>query len=89
MIARRVLISGRVQGVNFRWAAVREATRLGVHGWVRNLHDGRVEALVEGDQAAVDRMVQWLRIGPPAARVDDLVAEPTPTSGASGFHITR
>lgn len=87
MIARRVLISGRVQGVNFRWATVREATGLGVHGWVRNLPDGRVEALVEGEDEAVDRILGWLRRGPPAAGVDDLVVEPRPATGARGFHV--
>jgi acylphosphatase len=88
MTAVRVLISGRVQGVGFRWAVAREAESLVVHGWVRNLSDGRVEALIEGDEAAVEQMIDWLRTGPPAARVDDLSLESKPVTGVDGFRIT-
>jgi acylphosphatase len=65
----RLVISGLVQGVAFRAYAVDEAERVGVTGWVRNLADGRVEALVEGEAAAVDELVAWCRRGPPSARV--------------------
>jgi acylphosphatase len=85
--AVRVLISGRVQGVSFRWYTVDEARRLEVSGWVRNLPDGRVEAHVEGERDAVERLVAWLRTGPPGARVDGLVTQEAPVTGTTGFHI--
>ncbi len=67
-----VYISGLVQGVAFRWFVRRMAKELGVKGWVRNLPDGRVEAVFEGDERAVERMVELCRVGPPAARVDEV-----------------
>lgn len=68
----RILLSGHVQGVAFRQHAVEAAQRLGVTGWVRNLPDGRVEALAEGDKVAVDSLVAWCRHGPRLARVDEV-----------------
>ena len=68
----RLLVSGRVQGVAFRWETQRAAARRGVTGWVRNLPDGRVEAVVEGPREQVDDLVDWSRKGPPVARVDSL-----------------
>jgi acylphosphatase len=71
MIERlHVLVAGRVQGVGFRWAAQARALELHLHGWVRNLPDGRVEAEFEGDRDALDVMEAWCRQGPRAARVD-------------------
>jgi acylphosphatase len=70
IVARRFVVSGRVQGVGFRWFARDAATREGVGGWVRNLADGRVEALVQGDAEAVTRVERALRSGPRGARVD-------------------
>jgi acylphosphatase len=67
---RRLLIAGRVQGVFFRASCADEARRLGVLGFARNLRDGRVEVVVEGDADAVDALVEWCRHGPPNARVD-------------------
>lgn len=67
LIAR---ITGRVQGVGFRMATVREAHSLGVTGWVRNLEDGSVEALLQGPHEAIDTMLSWLHVGSRAARVD-------------------
>ncbi len=67
-----VYISGRVQGVNFRWSTQQTARSLGVTGWVRNLSDGRVEAVFEGDSAAVNKAIAWCYDGPPAAQVDNL-----------------
>jgi len=67
-----LLVSGIVQGVAFRAYTVDEARRLGVAGWVRNLADGRVEALAEGDKAALEGLVRFCRRGPPAARVEDV-----------------
>jgi acylphosphatase len=69
---RRLLIAGRVQGVFFRASCADEARRLGVVGFARNLRDGRVEVVVEGDADAVDALVDWCRHGPPNARVDDV-----------------
>jgi acylphosphatase len=71
-IARHLSITGRVQGVFFRAWAREQAEVLGVAGWVRNCPDGRVEAHVEGEEAAVGQMLQRLRKGPPSARVEDV-----------------
>jgi acylphosphatase len=67
-----VIAHGRVQGVAFRHYTCQRALELGVTGWVRNLPDGAVEGLFEGDYSAVAALVEWCRIGPPAARVDRL-----------------
>lgn len=67
-----IIVHGRVQGVAFRHYTCQEALILGVTGWVRNLPDGSVEGLFEGDQDAVANLVEWCRSGPPAARVDRL-----------------
>ena len=72
MVTRQIRVRGRVQGVGFRYAMRREAERAGVRGWVRNRSDGSVEALLQGEAAAVARLVEWARRGPPAARVDEL-----------------
>ena len=78
-------MTGRVQGVSFRWHAEQEAVRLGVTGWVRNEPDGSVLLHAEGDDEAVDALVAWCRQGPPAAKVRDVaVREATPT-GATSF----
>jgi len=67
-----VFVEGRVQGVNFRGFARRTALELGLKGWVRNLYDGRVELLAEGDRAELDQFVERLKAGPPFARVDQV-----------------
>lgn len=73
MIRRvNVLISGLVQGVNFRRFTQMTARQLGVNGWVRNLPDGRLEGCFEGEAEAVGSLLDWCRSGPPAARVDNL-----------------
>jgi acylphosphatase len=81
-------VTGRVQGVSFRWYAAREATRLGLAGWVRNEPDGSVRAHAEGPHDAVDQFVAWCRHGPPAARVDEVVVEEADRVGATSFAIT-
>jgi len=70
LIRVHVYVSGRVQGVFYRQNAQRIAHSLGVRGWIRNLDDGRVEAIVEGPEKAVREMLEWMRHGPPLARVD-------------------
>jgi acylphosphatase len=87
--ARRAVVQGRVQGVGFRYYAARAARELGVSGWVRNLPDGSVETLVEGDAAAVEGYLERLRRGPSASRVDGLLVEEKAEEGHSTFEITR
>lgn len=88
IVARRFLIGGRVQGVGFRMFAQDVASIEGVHGYVRNLPDARVEVFVEGDQASVDRVERAMRRGPSSARVESFDVEPaTGTGRATGFHI--
>jgi acylphosphatase len=88
LVARRFLISGRVQGVGFRYFVEARAAAEGVHGWVRNLPDGRVEGTIEGDRDAVDRVEAALSRGPAGAEVDDVAIEEIPPSGrATGFSI--
>jgi acylphosphatase len=72
LVARRVKIRGRVQGVGYRDAAVQAAFEFEVHGWVRNREDGGVEAHVQGEAEAVERFVAWCRRGPPLARVQEI-----------------
>ena len=87
-VRAHVLIDGRVQGVNFRAYTRDQARSAGVEGWVRNLDDGRVEAVFEGPEAAVRRVVSWCYSGPSHARVDrvELQWEP-PTGQERGFNI--
>ncbi len=81
-------ISGRVQGVFFRANTAKQARSLGLTGWVRNLPDGRVETVFEGDGPAVEAMLAWCRTGQPPARVDRVeVAEEQPGAGYADFTI--
>ena len=84
----RVLISGRVQGVFFRDSCRRLAEQHDVAGWVRNLPDGRVEAVFEGPPDDVRHLVDWSRQGPRLATVDDIAIHPEPPEGLTTFHIT-
>lgn len=68
-----IYVTGRVQGVFFRYAAKRKASNLGVFGWVKNLPDGRVEAVLEGKEDAVEKMATWMKVGPPVAKVDKVI----------------
>ncbi len=84
-----VFISGRVQGVNFRWFTQRKAQELKLTGWVRNLWDGRVEAVFEGDEAAVRQAVAWCHHGEPPARVSEVEVTFAPYTGQfTGFRVT-
>lgn len=67
-----IYVSGRVQGVFYRSNTRRKALELGITGWVRNLPDGRVEIVAEGEREKLERLIEWCRRGPPLARVDDL-----------------
>ena len=73
-----VLVSGLVQGVNYRWFTLDTAANLGLTGWVRNLPDGRVEAEIEGEKEVVDRMIEAMRRGPRLAQVTDLEVSEQP-----------
>lgn len=86
MICRRLVVTGRVQGVFFRDWTVEQARGLGLDGWVRNRADGSVEALVAGAPEMVEAMIERARRGPPAARVDDVaVSEDTAAEVLDGF----
>ena len=84
---RRLIVQGDVQGVNFRAETRRRAEAEGVAGWVRNRDDGTVEAVFEGDEAAVGRMVDFCREGPRAAGVEDLDLLDEEEEGLSGFEV--
>ncbi len=88
-VARRFVISGRVQGVGFRWFTQDAAAREGATGWVRNLPDGRVEALVEGEDEAVTRVERALRSGPRGARVEEVAVDEEEVGGYKRFTIER
>lgn len=84
-----VFVSGTVQGVYFRANTRDTAAQKDVDGWVRNLDDGRVEAVFEGPVDAVEEMVEWCHSGSPDARVEDVTAEYEEPSGLDGFSIRR
>jgi acylphosphatase len=87
VVAVRVLVSGRVQGVWYRQSCAQAARAAGVSGWVRNRADGRVEAWFEGGRSAVEAMLDWSRVGPPRARVEAVAIEDEAPTGASGFAV--
>ena len=87
-LSRRYLVNGRVQGVGFRFFAEEAAAREGLHGWVQNLPDGRVEITAEGDAEALERFERRIRQGPRGARVEDVeIDEQAATGRNTGFHI--
>lgn len=87
MAQAHVYISGRVQGVYFREFTRQEAEKLGIKGWVRNLPDGRVEAVFEGSDEALEKMIAWCRQGSPRSRVDNV--EVTRELGEENFTVFR
>ena len=85
-----LLIQGRVQGVWYRASTQQKAEKLGLTGWVRNLHDGRVEAVAQGAREALDALVTWAHDGPPTARVDHVSVRWTePDEALEGFELRR
>ncbi|MFB6309053.1 MAG: acylphosphatase [Haloarculaceae archaeon] len=84
-----VFVSGKVQGVFYRATTREQATDRGVDGWVKNLSDGRVEAVFEGPEDDVESMVEWCHEGSPRARVDDVSVEYGDPEGIDGFEIRR
>lgn len=86
-VRRRVVVEGQVQGVFYRASAEREAVRLHLAGGARNLHDGRVELIVEGPVNAVDAFIAWARVGPPRAHVTGVQVEGQPVTGERGFRV--
>ncbi len=87
-VRKKVVVSGRVQGVWFRQSAQQEANALGVKGWVRNRPDGTVEAVFEGPRDLVDMAVEWAGHGPQRAVVEHIDVEDETPEGVSGFRIT-
>ena len=85
----RAVVSGRVQGVCFRAETQKQASKLSLTGWVRNLPDGGVEVLVEGEEQRVQQLIAWCRQGPPRSRVDLVEEFPEPHTGEfNSFSIT-
>jgi len=81
-------ISGRVQGVSFRYFTYHEALKRGLRGWIRNLQDGRVEAVFEGEKGAVQNVLEWSEIGPPGAQVDSIEVEwEEPSDSMTAFNV--
>ncbi|HWI75479.1 MAG TPA: acylphosphatase [Sphingomicrobium sp.] len=85
--ARRVRITGRVQGVFFRAWTADEARALSVAGWIRNRSDGSVEAHLEGEEEAVDELIQLIREGPPDAEVQGVAITESDSEGLNGFEV--
>jgi acylphosphatase len=87
VVRRRVLVTGRVQGVWFRDSVRAVATEHGLSGWVRNRSDGSVEAVFEGGEPAVIELVAYCHTGPPHARVQTVTTSDEPPQGTSGFEV--
>ena len=87
VVGRKVRLYGRVQGVFFRQWTVKQASALGVNGWVHNARDGSVEAHLAGDEAAVAKLIEHMRQGPAQARVDDVTVESVEPEPVEGFSV--
>lgn len=86
----RIIVSGRVQGVGFRWSTKREADRLGLTGYVRNRADGKVEIVAQGPATAVEELIAWAKRGPSFSAVSHIdVTELPPQASHTGFSIQR
>jgi len=86
-VRAHVFVSGKVQGVYYRATTRDRAREAGVDGWVRNLDDGRVEAVFEGEEGAVETMVEWCHTGSPRAEVDEVAVEYDEPQGGRGFEV--
>ncbi|HLO79519.1 MAG TPA: acylphosphatase [Chitinophagaceae bacterium] len=89
MKAKSIKISGKVQGVNFRYYTKQEALRLGIQGTVMNLDDGSVLVRAEGEPEQIEAFINWCKTGPSRARVDGLDIKDVPVEGYAGFVILR
>ena len=89
MVSKNILVKGRVQGVYFRVHTRDQALKLGIAGQVRNLPDGSVHILAEGEAEAMEAFLGWCAVGPSRARVEELVVEDVDFRGFSGFEILR
>ena len=89
IVCKRCLIDGRVQGVFYRASAYEQANRLGVHGWVRNLDDGRVESLIQGTGQQVDEMIDWFWVGPKQSQVTSVQCYDEQPIDTDSFTVTR
>jgi acylphosphatase len=87
VVRYRVIVAGRVQGVWYRQTCQREAAAAGVAGWVRNNDDGSVEAVLEGDAAAVERVLAWMKLGPPGAVVTNVDVRTESPDGETSFTV--
>ena len=89
LIRVHVFISGKVQGVGYRYFTTKQASQLNISGWVRNLPDGRVEAIFEGEGEVVEKMIKWCHKGSPSAVVEDVSVEYFELEGLQGFEVRR
>lgn len=87
MVRRHLWVSGRVQGVWYRGTCADQARAAGVSGWARNLADGRVEVVAEGEPEAVDQLVEWCHQGPAYARVTGVEVQAEAPEGLTGFAV--
>lgn len=87
MQGRRIIVTGKVQGVFFRQSTKEQAEKLGLSGWVRNNPDGSVEIAAFGEEQAVSRLVEWSREGSPGAAVENIQTEPLAFEEHSGFQV--
>jgi len=87
MVRRHLWVRGRVQGVWYRGSCAEQARALGISGWARNLPDGRVEIVAEGDPEALDKFVEWCRHGPPDARVTAVEVHVEEPEGLDSFAV--
>lgn len=87
-VAKRIVVSGRVQGVFYRDTCRREANRLGIAGSAQNLPDGTVEVIADGEPGAVDELIAWCKRGPAQADVDSVEVSDAAPTGATTFKIT-
>jgi acylphosphatase len=85
----RVLISGTVQGVGYRYSTYNQANQIGISGWVRNLPDGRVEAVFEGTKEQVESMIRWCYQGSRGSSVSDVVVQYEQLEGLEDFRIIK